>query len=413
MATYTNLSYGSKGDDVKKLQQSLINAGYSVGSKGADGNFGNDTMAAVKKYQQDNGLTADGIAGNNTLSKLYSTGGSSSGTANKAKPDYSGFKYDASSDANYMKAIAALQEVQKKTPTYANSYEGQLKDIYDQIVNRDKFTYDLNADMLYQQYKDQYVNLGQMAMKDTMGQAAGLTGGYGSSYGQAVGQQQYDAYLQRLNDVVPDLYGMALDKYNREGDDLARLYSLTGDMADDEYAKYQDAYNQWLTERNYLQGQADDAYNRGYESWYNAYKMGVDADERAYSRQQDTYNRIANLITTTGYTPSSAELSAAGMSQSELNALKSLYKPKVSYVAASPKPKEKEPETSDPSFSTYSEAVAYMKAKGVSNGAASGILTSAEWNRKKSSGSKSSDVNDFSTYKDYLNDVVEYKIKNK
>ena len=44
---------------------------------------------------------------------------------------------------------------------------------------------------------------GKQAMQDTMGQAAALTGGYGSTYGQAVGQQQYDAYLQNLNDEVP------------------------------------------------------------------------------------------------------------------------------------------------------------------------------------------------------------------
>ena len=109
-----------------------------------------------------------------------------------------------------------------------------MQDIYNQIVNRDKFKYDLNSDMLYQQYKDQYEILGQLAMMDTMGQAAALTGGYGSTYGQMVGQQQYDAYLQQLNDVVPELYGMALDQYNAESDRLMQQYGMVGDMRDDE-----------------------------------------------------------------------------------------------------------------------------------------------------------------------------------
>ena len=73
------------------------------------------------------------------------------------------------------------------------TYGQNLQNTINKINNREKFSYDINGDALYQQYKDQYVNLGQMAMKDTMGQAAALTGGYGSSYGQAVGQQQYDA----------------------------------------------------------------------------------------------------------------------------------------------------------------------------------------------------------------------------
>ena len=43
-----------------------------------------------------------------------------------------------------------------------------------------------------------------------MGQAAALTGGYGSTYGEQVGQQAYNAYLQNLNDIVPQLQQQAL-----------------------------------------------------------------------------------------------------------------------------------------------------------------------------------------------------------
>ena len=52
----------------------------------------------------------------------------------------------------------------------------------EQYLNREAFQYDLNADALYQQYQNRYQELGRNAMKDTMGQAAALTGGYGSSY---------------------------------------------------------------------------------------------------------------------------------------------------------------------------------------------------------------------------------------
>jgi hypothetical protein len=63
---------------------------------------------------------------------------------------------------------------------------------------------------------------------------------YGSSYGQAVGQQQYDAYLQRLNDVLPTLYGQAFDVYNAEGDRLQREFALAGTMRDTEYQQFRD-----------------------------------------------------------------------------------------------------------------------------------------------------------------------------
>jgi putative chitinase len=57
------LKVGSKGEDVKKLQQKL--------GLGADGIFGTGTEAAVKKWQAANGLTADGIVGEGTWGKMF------------------------------------------------------------------------------------------------------------------------------------------------------------------------------------------------------------------------------------------------------------------------------------------------------------------------------------------------------
>lgn len=68
------LRNGSKGSVVKSLQILLIGRGYSCGSCGADGDFGNGTMNAVKKFQKNNGLTGDGIAGPATWNKLLGVG---------------------------------------------------------------------------------------------------------------------------------------------------------------------------------------------------------------------------------------------------------------------------------------------------------------------------------------------------
>ena len=64
------LKKGSKGESVKALQTLLIGNGYSCGSYGADGSFGDATDQAVRAYQKDNGLTVDGIVGTNTWNKL-------------------------------------------------------------------------------------------------------------------------------------------------------------------------------------------------------------------------------------------------------------------------------------------------------------------------------------------------------
>jgi len=62
------LKKGSRGDEVRALQEKLIALGYLSGS--ADGVYGNDTVAAVKDFQRSQGLTADGVAGASTLSAL-------------------------------------------------------------------------------------------------------------------------------------------------------------------------------------------------------------------------------------------------------------------------------------------------------------------------------------------------------
>ncbi len=62
------LKYGSRGAAVKQLQEDLNRLGYPCGTP--DGVFGTKTVNAVKAFQRDNGLTADGIAGGATLAKI-------------------------------------------------------------------------------------------------------------------------------------------------------------------------------------------------------------------------------------------------------------------------------------------------------------------------------------------------------
>lgn len=61
---------GSAGDHVTELQAFLTEKGYDVGTAGADGIMGPDTVAALKAFQQENGLAADGIVGPNTLGAI-------------------------------------------------------------------------------------------------------------------------------------------------------------------------------------------------------------------------------------------------------------------------------------------------------------------------------------------------------
>ena len=79
ISTLSNMA--SRGDDDRRKQQKLKNWVYYTGS--LDGIYGTQTQSAVKKFQRDNGLDADGIAGSKTLSYLgITSGGSGSGQYN-------------------------------------------------------------------------------------------------------------------------------------------------------------------------------------------------------------------------------------------------------------------------------------------------------------------------------------------
>lgn len=64
------LRKGAKGNITKLAQEKLISLGYDLGKYGVDSNFGTATYNAVVKFQKDNGLTPDGIIGQNTWRKL-------------------------------------------------------------------------------------------------------------------------------------------------------------------------------------------------------------------------------------------------------------------------------------------------------------------------------------------------------
>jgi len=164
--------------------------------------------------------------------------------------------------SNYKKP----REEEKEPAAYVSSYRPRMDETMDRILNREDFSYDINGDALYAHYRDNYTRMGRQAMEDTVGKVSSLTGGYGNSYAQTAGQQVYGDYMQQLNDRIPELYALALERYNAEGDALYDQYALLRDREDTEYGRYLDGaeadaeHQRWLAEfeeskRQYEQSQ--------------------------------------------------------------------------------------------------------------------------------------------------------------
>ena len=189
-----------------------------------------------------------------TRNSPYTMSGVSDYTRSKLNGLESGYTPSGSVQA----AQAYLEQVKASKPgAYQSRWDDELTSLYDQIRNRKKFSYDMGTDPLYQQYREQYQRLGRLAMQDTMGQAAALTGGYGSTYGEQVGQQAYNAYLQNLNDIVPQLQQQAYQRYQDEGTDLYNQYSLVKgrETVSDYYSDLSDARSAYNSERSLDQSQ--------------------------------------------------------------------------------------------------------------------------------------------------------------
>lgn len=69
-AKYSTLQFNDRGNAVRKLQNRLIELGY-LPEGSADGQYGYQTYNAVRDFQRNNDLKADGVAGPQTLTNLY------------------------------------------------------------------------------------------------------------------------------------------------------------------------------------------------------------------------------------------------------------------------------------------------------------------------------------------------------
>lgn len=296
---YTMVAYGSQGGAVKQLQSELNKRGYQLDE---DGIYGKKTKAAVRDYQKKSGLTmVDGIAGDETWGSLLSAPtmaeqqaaeqAAAAAAAEAARPEARvtestarklaelerGYQpsEDVAAARAYRDSVAAMQP-----EDYTSGFEARLQELYDQIAGREAFSYDPEEDEMYKRYARLYAAQGAAAMEDTMGQAAALTGGYGSSYAQAVGQQAYDRYLGELASLVPELRQTALAEYTQEGKALTDRYGLLRQQESAAYDRWQDTVAQWQKALAQAQSEYDDTAAQDAKSYQTMLKHYQDKAEQ-------------------------------------------------------------------------------------------------------------------------------------
>lgn len=164
-----------------------------------------------------------------------------------------------------------MQDVENNKPdAYVNKWAEQQNSLLEEILNEKEFSYtgnDLMNDDLYKMYSEMYEKNARKAMNNAMGEAASLTGGYGSSYSQAAGQQAYDDTMSNVNEIALSLADKAYEKYLNDRSNRYNKLSAVNTQEQSDYGKYRDEVGDWQTDRDYYSGRYDALYGQDYQKY--------------------------------------------------------------------------------------------------------------------------------------------------
>lgn len=191
-------------------------------------------------------------------------------------------------------ADAYLKNALSKIQSGKTSYTDQISNLMSQITNREKFSYDVDNDTLFQQALASAMNSGRTAMQDTIGQASALTGGYGSTYATSAANQAYNAYIEDAYNNLPQYYQMALEAYNAEGDEMYRQLDMYNTADATEYSRMLNAYDATSSYRNQAYNEAYQQYRDSKSDAYASANLQLSEHSQLTSDAYNLYNAYAN-----------------------------------------------------------------------------------------------------------------------
>ena len=245
---------------------------------------GDNTGYERVNYSATNNTTNSASSGAASNAKVSAQPSQSASAVQPTQPTQTGtgFTYGQFETSQaYKDADAVLNNLLANAPvSFSYSKQSTMDSVLSKYMNRPDFSYDVNADALYNQYKDQYIQQGRLAMMDTMGQAQAMSGGYGNSYAMSAGQQAYNAQLNNLNEIVPELYAQAYNRYRDETSDLYNQYGLLSADRDAEMSAYNTELSNYYNQLNTAMNRENTLYGREYGEYADAYN-------RAYGQYRD------------------------------------------------------------------------------------------------------------------------------
>lgn len=215
---------------------------------------------------------------------------SSSSPGNPAASYLTGYQYNKYTPSSKVNNYAdRLDELENNKPgDYQSKYNDQIDSIINGILNRPEFDQNSVYDTdLYKNYREQYMQQGNKAMRDTIGNISGMTGGYGSTYATAAGQQAYDNHISQLGDKTLDIYDRVYQQYLNEGQEMYNQLGMVNNQDSIDYGRYRDTVSDYYNDLNYYAGRYDSSYNQDFGEYQYNQDAQRWAEEYAYQKTQD------------------------------------------------------------------------------------------------------------------------------
>lgn len=310
---------------------------------------------------------ASGVAKSisNSFNKSGSSGGSSSSKTNSSGSSLSGTNYhqdaiDAAKIGDWDAVLQALTNREQKTSVTGQDYGKSSTEIYkellDQYYTQPKFEYpeapeyggsryddslqqiiDQLTNQSYEDWTkgDQYTALadrygqnGEMAMRDILAQISARTGGLASSYAQSAAQQQYNDYMAKLEEAARQMY----DAERSEGLDNAQMLAQ---LAQQDYARYQDELAQWNADRTFSWNQSQSEREWQYQQNRDAIEDQRYDQQYADSQKESEQAAALEKAETLAAYGDFSGYKALGYTDAQINLMQAAYQSKLAVQQAS------------------------------------------------------------------------------
>ncbi|MBE5816191.1 MAG: hypothetical protein E7315_00540 [Clostridiales bacterium] len=187
----------------------------------------------------------------------------------------------------------------KKDEKYVSPWQSEIDSIIEKVLNNKEFSYNINSDPVYEQYKSSYLKNAQRAMRDTVSSASALTGGYANSYAVTAGQQKYNDGLTSLKDITADLYDNAYERYSSQIDSYLDKLAQLRLLDEDNYERY---YNDIRLEEEKAQNAIENA------QWEREFALEKEIKQRELALKEESKNQGASSSSSSDddFSPASA-----------------------------------------------------------------------------------------------------------